>query len=104
MPSKSSLIADDVSALVRMARVECCESSEIELRPLLTAECSRCHDGCHASSGLSDMKVAKPSLSQMSFHHFIVTRSPNHMCAISWAIVSATAVLRSKEAVESSTS
>ena len=35
------------------------------------------------------MKVAKASFNQMPFHHFIVTRSPNHMCAISWATTSA---------------
>ena len=35
------------------------------------------------------MKVAKASFSQMPFHHFMVTRSPNHMWAISWAITSA---------------
>ena len=32
------------------------------------------------------MKSANDSLSQVSCHHFIVTRSPNHMCAISCAI------------------
>ena len=32
------------------------------------------------------MKEAKLSLSQRSSHHFIVTRSPNHWCAISWAM------------------
>jgi hypothetical protein len=37
------------------------------------------------------MKVAKASLSQMPFHHFMVTRSPNHMWAISWAMTSTTA-------------
>ena len=36
------------------------------------------------------MNVANASFSQMPFHHFIVTRSPNHMCAISCTIVSAT--------------
>ena len=35
------------------------------------------------------MNVANASFSQMPFHHFIVTRSPNHMCAISCTIVSA---------------
>ncbi len=29
------------------------------------------------------MKSAKDSFSQRSSHHFMVTRSPNHMCAIS---------------------
>jgi len=37
-----------------------------------------------------DMNVAKASFSQMPFHQRIVTRSPNHMCASSCAIVSAT--------------
>ena len=36
------------------------------------------------------MKVAKASFSQMPFHHFMVTRSPNHMWAISWETTSAT--------------
>ena len=35
------------------------------------------------------MNVANASLSQMPFHHFMVTRSPNHMCATSCTIVSA---------------
>ena len=33
-------------------------------------------------------QVAKDSLSHRSSHHCMVTRSPNHMCAISWRIVS----------------
>ena len=36
------------------------------------------------------MKVAKASLSQIPSHQLIVTRSPNHMWASSWAITSAT--------------
>ena len=36
------------------------------------------------------MNVANASLSQMPFHQRIVTRSPNHMCASSWATTSAT--------------
>ena len=36
------------------------------------------------------MKVANASLSQIPFHHFMVTRSPNHMWASSWAITSTT--------------
>ena len=32
---------------------------------------------------------ANASLSQRSSHHCIVTRSPNHMCAISWKMNSA---------------
>jgi len=35
----------------------------------------------------NDMKVANDSLSHRSVHHFIVTRSPNHMCASSCRFV-----------------
>ena len=34
------------------------------------------------------MKVANASFSQMPFHHFMVTRSPNHMWASSWLTTS----------------
>ena len=50
----------------------------------------RSHSGRKASVASISMKVAKASLSQMPFHHFMVTRSPNHMWASSWAITSAT--------------
>ena len=36
------------------------------------------------------MNVANASFSQIPFHQRIVTRSPNHMCAFSWAMTSAT--------------
>lgn len=36
-----------------------------------------------------EVYVAKDSFSQRSFHHSMVTRSPNHMWASSWRIVSA---------------
>ena len=39
------------------------------------------------------MNVANASLSQMPFHQRIVTRSPNHMWASSWATTSATTSL-----------
>ena len=39
----------------------------------------RRHSGFHASTARSSMNVANASLSQMPFHHAIVTRSPNHM-------------------------
>ena len=50
------------------------------------------------------MKVAKASLSQIPFHHFIVTRSPNHMWAVSWATTVATRCSSSCEAPAGSTS
>ncbi len=40
------------------------------------------------------MNVANASFSQMPFHHRIVTRSPNHMWASSWATTSATFSVR----------
>ena len=50
----------------------------------------RSHSGRKASVHFISMNVANASFSQMPFHHFIVTRSPNHMWAISWSITSAT--------------
>ena len=50
----------------------------------------RSHSGRKASHATISMNVANASLSQMPFHHFIVTRSPNHMWASSWAMTSAT--------------
>ena len=40
------------------------------------------------SIALHSMKVAKLSFSHRSSHHFMVTRSPNHWWAISWAMTS----------------
>ena len=53
-----------------------------------------CHSGFHALSGLVSIQLAKPSFSQMSSHHCIVTRSPNHWCAISCASTSAMLLAR----------
>ncbi len=50
----------------------------------------RRQSGRSESVALSSMKVAKASLSQMPFHQAMVTRSPNHMWAISWLTTSAT--------------
>ena len=63
-----------------------------------------CHSGFHASSGLFDIHVAKPSFSQMLFHHFIVTMSPNHWWAISCATTDATSAFALTGAFFSSTS
>ena len=43
----------------------------------------RCHWGRNASVQRISMKVANASFNQRPFHHFIVTRSPNHMWASS---------------------
>ena len=63
----------------------------------------RFHSGFQASTASSSMKVAKASLSQMPFHHSMVTRSPNHMWAISCATTSATRSRSAWEAAASST-
>ena len=64
----------------------------------------RSHSGRKASTHSSSMNVAKASFSQMPFHHFIVTRSPNHMWAISWATTSATRSSSTRVAARSSIS
>ena len=48
------------------------------------------HSGWMWSTALSPIHEAKLSLSHRSSHHCIVTRSPNHMCAISCDTTSAT--------------
>ena len=50
------------------------------------------------------MKVANASLSQIPSHQRMVTRSPNHMWAISWATTSATRSRSARAAPASSTS
>src|SRR5215813_6303311 len=44
-----------------------------------------CHSGWSTSAALYCIQLAKPSLSQRSFHQAVVTRLPNHWCAISCA-------------------
>ncbi len=62
----------------RIGDVERVESTVIASSVATALSRSERHSGFHASIGFCDMNVAKPSFSQMSFHHFIVTRSPNH--------------------------
>ena len=64
----------------------------------------RSHSGRKWSTHRSSIKVAKASLSQMPFHHFIVTRSPNHMWAISCEMTSATRWSSMRDARSGSTS
>ena len=45
---------------------------------------SGCHAGSNSATILAASQVANPSLSQMSSHHAVVTRSPNHWWASSW--------------------
>src|ERR1700728_33270 len=64
----------------------------------------RSHDGRKASTQSVSMKVAKASLSQMPSHQPMVTRSPNHMWANSWATTSATRSSSARAALFGSTS
>jgi hypothetical protein len=85
MASKSSRICSGVEALARIARVERSESSVIAFWLAWTSSSSTFQSGFSALSGLLAIHVANPSFNQMSSHHCIVTRSPNHWCAISCA-------------------
>ena len=62
----------------------------------------RSHDGRKASTQRVSMNVAKASLSQMPSHQPMVTRSPNHMCASSWATTSATRSSSARAALDGS--
>ena len=73
-----------------MGRVVCSASVSKAVERASPKLTHRSHSGRKASVTLSSMKVAKASLSQIPFHHFMVTRSPNHMWASSWAITSTT--------------
>lgn len=55
-----------------------------------------CQLGKSLSRESHAIKVAKPSFSQSPSQYFIVTRLPNHMCAVSCSIVSAMYCLLSK--------
>src|SRR5476649_2933238 len=50
-----------------------------------TDSSSECHSGCRRAVVRPSIHEAKPSLSHRSSHQRIVTRSPNHWCAISCA-------------------
>ena len=62
------------------------------------------HSGKRWSTALSPTQEAKLSLSHRSFHQAIVTRSPNHMWAISWDTMAATIIRVPAELCSGSTS
>ncbi len=70
-------------------RVEWSASVAMARSRSIPKETQRCQSGRKASTQRSSINVAKASFNQMPFHHFIVTRSPNHMWAISWETTSA---------------
>ena len=86
MPSASAAVTTSYS-MGRVVESESVSKAAERARPKST---QRSHSGRKASVVSISMNVAKASLSQMPFHHPMVTRSPNHMWAISWAITSAT--------------
>ena len=72
-----------------MGRVEC-SASVACAAPLYSEKLVHfCQSGRNALTQCTSMNVANASLSQSPFHHSIVTKSPNHMWAISWATTSA---------------
>ena len=87
-----------------MGRVACSPSTCMAAARETPKVVHRFHSGFQASTASSSMKVAKASLSQMPFHQVMVTRSPNHMWASSWATTSAMRSSSAWEAAASSTS
>ena len=87
MPSASAGVRTGYSIGRVVARASTSKAPE-RSRPKC---CQRSHAGRKAAAHLASMKVAKASFSQMPFHQRIVTRSPNHMWASSWAMTSTTA-------------
>ena len=87
-----------------MGRVFFTESPANDRSVFSTTSWLSIQSGFHDSIGCAVIQVANPSLSQMSSHHAIVTRSPNHWCAISCAMVSATPCFAPTDAVLSSIS
>ena len=60
------------------------------------------HCGRKASWHMTSMNVAKASFSQMPSHHSMVTRSPNHMWAISCMTTLATRFISASDALAGS--
>ena len=67
----------------RIFRAETSSSRSIAKPADSTASSSGCISGRATLIVRVAIQVAKPSLSQRSSHHSIVTRSPNHWCASS---------------------
>ena len=86
MPSASS----GESTSNSMGRVLCRASVSKAAERETPKPTQRSQSGRKASVVTISMNVAKASLSQMPFHHCMVTRSPNHMWASSWAMTSTT--------------
>ena len=101
MPSKScsadcaSRAADPATGCVEGARSAAYPHA---LRAIVESTHASVPNSVAASSVRCDMYSANDSLSHRSSHHCIVTRSPNHMCAISWAMVLERARISSRAA------
>ncbi len=86
IPSQSSGACTGNSTLRVLWRLST-SIATLRSRPKLV---QRFHSGANASHAAISMNVANASFSQMPFHQPMVTRSPNHMWASSWATTSAT--------------
>src|ERR1035441_4655027 len=90
MPSK---LTSTAARLCMSAAIVCVEGSWSwryahdfsELAKVVHASVNSVASAWHST----EAKVANDSLSHKSSHHSMVTRSPNHMCAISCSTVSA---------------
>ena len=84
MTSKAAIASVSLAIGRWIGRVVRRASSAIAacLKPLVLSQV--CQSGCRSSADFACIQLAKPSLSQMLSHHAVVTRSPNHRCAISW--------------------
>ncbi|MCL5285676.1 MAG: hypothetical protein M1313_08035 [Nitrospirae bacterium] len=91
MASKISLISPGSPTATSMGWVEARASiSRASFLSSLWKSSHIPHSGKRASTALTSIQDANPSLSQRSSHQSMVTRSPNHWWAISWATTMAT--------------
>src|SRR5580698_8414901 len=81
MPSNELRMSFSFSIGWRILRAVTSESARSALRRICTSARSPCQLGSNFATILVSIQFAKPSLSQMSSHHAVVTRSPNHWCA-----------------------
>ena len=90
IPSNISLISSGVWARARIVRVVRPASASIVRSSSTAVSFSKPHFGYSFAASFVSIHVANPSFSHRLSHHAIVTRSPNHWCAISCATTSAT--------------
>ncbi len=83
IPSNAFWMSSLVTISCRIFRALTSESSLIAPEADSTRSMSKRQAGLKRWTVLLPIQVAKASFSQVSSHHAIVTRSPNHWCASS---------------------